>query len=126
MKNMKYALMVLVLVMSMTACKKSPEKLVVGTWKLTEISSPDLTDEAAKQEFYKKVTVSILENGNYDFAGFDDAGEQGTWKMSEDGKSFTTKSSDGNTDIATVQELTDKKFVMTMGGNKLSLERVKK
>jgi len=121
---MKYAIVALMLVLSLSACKKSAEKMVVGKWKLTEMTSPELTDEAAKKEFYEKVTLSILKDGDYAFAGLPKP-NKGKWELSEDGKTFTTTDSDGKIDKANVLELSEVKLSVVMGADKMSFERVK-
>jgi len=125
MKNIKLLLIGLLVITSFTACKKSPEKLLIGKWKLSEVIMPNLTDEAVKQEYYAKVTFEFMENGNYDIAGFKEGGDQGKWELSEDGKSITSISSDGKKDVSTIAELTADKLIMTQADTKMTLTKVK-
>ncbi len=85
---------------------------------------PNVTDEM-KKEMISKFTMTFLENGNYDFTGRTEDGSQGSWQISEDGVSLTTKSSDGQVDLSTVVELTSEKLVLTQADSKLSFEKVK-
>jgi len=111
-------------IIGFTACKKSPEKMLVGKWKLFEISMPTAIDEAAKKDLFEKVTFTFMENKNYDIVGLKEGGTQGTWEISEDGKSITSKSSDGEVDISTITEISEEKLMMTQGDTKMGFKKI--
>jgi len=125
MKTIKNLVILLIIVASFSACKKGPEKLILGKWKLTEISGPNMNDEAAKKDLYSRVTFNFLADGKYDIAGLKDGGDQGTWELSKDGKSITTKSIDGAGDISVIAEITDEKLVLTQADQKMVFAKVK-
>jgi hypothetical protein len=78
------------------SCKSKPADLVVKKWK------------------YETQTMDFKKDGTYEVSGKNV--EKGTWKMSEDGKTFTTKT-DGKDkeDSFEVKELTKEKFVLKRG-----------
>lgn len=125
MNTSKNLLILLLIAASYTSCNKSPEKLIVGKWKLTEISGPNLNDEAAKKDLYSRVTFNFLADGKYEIVGLKDGGDQGKWTISKDGKSLTTKSVDGQGDVSTITEITADKLLMTQAEAKMVFAKVK-
>ena len=126
MKKMQVLIVMMLIVVGFSACKKGPDKLLPEKWKLTEISGPDIqATEAEKQELYARVTSTFNADGKYEIAGLKDGGDQGTWSVSEDGKSLTTKSVDGKGDVSTVEEITADKLVLIQAGNKMVFAKVK-
>ncbi|MBU0765433.1 MAG: lipocalin family protein [Bacteroidetes bacterium] len=118
----------------MVACNAGPEKKLIGSWKLDSFqitnidelvnksleAAPDSLKDSLRQanqatyEAMQKVEISmnLKEDLTYEMliAGQTEP-EKGTWKISEDGKTFTTKVDGAEVDNPyVVSELTDIKL----------------
>lgn len=124
MKKITYIAVMMLVVLSFSACKKGPDKIITGKWKLTDISMPGM-EEAAKTEYMANRIFTFMENGNYEITAGADGKSEGTWETSEDGKTITTKSPDGKVNTSVITEISDDKLVLTEGDTKMVFEKIK-
>ncbi len=101
-----------------TACKKSAEEQLIGTWKIESIVSSMEMDEVAK-EMFKQTNDEIIKNSAYTFEKegkmkFKMNEELADWKwtMSEDGKSINFTDAEGSATSYTVKSITDKELIL--------------
>ncbi|MBI5218158.1 MAG: DUF4923 family protein [Bacteroidia bacterium] len=151
MKKLFYFVCVLSVAL-LIACAGGPDKNIIGTWKCdgVEISNldevinqtlatvPDSLKEAAKkqaEESYKQsfekmkgvLTMTFKEDKSYE-STFDNKTDKGTWAISEDGKTLTTKmESAGKEEKLNLDELTDNKLVISgdHAGSKMKMSFTK-
>lgn len=78
---------------------------------IPEEEKAKMTEEDKKkmEEMVKMITMQFNADGSY-IAGKGE--EKGTWTLSEDGKTLTTKDSKGKEDVLTVKELAAEKLVL--------------
>lgn len=125
MEKFKLFLVAFVLFSVMISCSKGPEKLLVQKWKLTNIEDPNITDDLMKQEMFSKVIFVFSQDGKYEITGLKEGGDSGTWELGKDGKTVSTKSTDGEVDVSNIIELTADKMVLEQDGTKLTFSAIK-
>ena len=117
MKKIFISLLVLVSVVLISSCSKSPAENMVGEWKITDIKTtseiPDDQLDAYKEalEGMKESSKMIYNSdGTYE-KSISEMTTKGTWEISEDGKTLTETSDEGTIESVQVIELSDSKLV---------------
>lgn len=151
MKKLFYFVMA-VAVAIVVSCSGGPSKKLVATWKcdgveitnLAEViqqalaTVPDSLKEAQKQAMedgmkqgFEKMkgalTMTFKDDKTFESA-MDGKTDKGTWVLSEDGKTLTTKQGDaGKEDKLNVDELSDSKLIVSgdQGGTKMKMTFIK-
>lgn len=119
---------------------KRSKKLIVGTWNLDEVDLSTMLEGLPDDEkemyeaFFPMMEEALLsmkmtfaKDGKYTLTASmmgEDQMELGTWSLSEDGKTLTTKSSDGQENKMTVKELSAKKMVVNSDLDGLSIKMI--
>lgn len=99
--------LLLVATVCLTACKSKPKDIIVQKWKLTDVSGiPD----SEKNNFLKGADLEFTKDGKY-HSVVSGKEENGTYKLSDDGKSLSMIPSSNPEGIINVIELTKDKFV---------------
>ena len=112
---MKKAVVVLVLALGfLVSCGSEPS--VVGTWQLESVSGEELTESE------KDMKITYKENGECESTRGDRT-KEGTWKLSEDGKTMTM-TSEGRDELMEDLEVTAEKMTFSAGEDKITLKRL--
>lgn len=135
MKKIFISLLVLVSVVLISSCSKSPAENMVGEWKITDIqTTSEISDD--QLDAYKEALEGMKESskmiynsdGTYEKT-ISEMTTKGTWKISEDGKTLTETSEDGINESVEVIELSDKKLITVSElddtKNTMTFEKVK-
>lgn len=81
MKQLNYFLIVLLLV-SLAACKGDPKKKVMGTWQVESVEGEKLSDAEKNMKFsFKEGGVMEMSSGDKTMTG--------KWDLDKDGKTFS-------------------------------------
>lgn len=150
MKKLFYFVMAIAVAV-VVSCSGGPGKQIIGTWKcdnveitnLDEVINqmlaqvPDSLKETQKkamedgmkqqQEAMKALTMTFKDDKTFETA-MEGKTDKGTWAISEDGKTLTTKQGEpGKEDKLTIDELVAAKLVVSgdMGGTKMKMTFVK-
>jgi hypothetical protein len=106
----------------LTSCTPKKSELVLGTWKVSDISAPVPTEvpDSLKQKFAAQMKMQIEEmkkSTSYEFSKDGSFNckmmgqeNKGNWRFSEDGSKFIM-SRDGRMDTTSVVELSKDKFI---------------
>jgi len=135
MKKIFVSFLVLVSVVLISSCSKSPAENLIGEWKIIDIKTtseiPDDQLDAYKEalEGMKESSKMVYNSdGTYEKT-ISEMTTKGSWKISEDGKTLTEKSEEGITESVVVAELSDKKLVTVSelddNKNTMTFEKVK-
>jgi hypothetical protein len=123
----QFAMFVLVATTVFVSCKsKSSKDYIVNNWKITDVSGglTSSTSATDKSKMLENASIEFTKDGKYILKGL--GGDQsGTYKLSEDGKSFSiTPEGSSKTDDNIIQELTKSKLVFVLKGtdNKMICE----
>ena len=121
-----FASMLAIMLFALTACKTSPKDALARKWKATDASGPMITPEIKKQILGESSTIEFNKDGS--FTAWTNGKEQdkGTYTLSEDAKTLTTKSATtGREEPITVKELTKDKMVGEMQNIVITFEPAK-
>ena len=135
MKKIFISFLVLVSVVLISSCSKSPAENMVGEWKITDIKTtseiPDDQLDAYKDalEGMKESSKMIYNSdGTYEKT-ISEMTTKGAWEISEDGKTLTETSAEGIIESVQVTELSDSKLVtisvLDDTKNTMTFEKVK-
>ena len=135
MKKTSYLLISLLFISFLFSCTKSPSELIVGEWKISDIKTSEEIPEDQK-EMYKQIMDDMIsstkivfkKDGVYEQSIAEEAND-GTWTISEDGKTLTLIDENGKKEPATIVELTENKLVVVneldQTKNTITWEKVK-
>lgn len=135
MKKISISLLVLVSVVLISSCSKSPAENMVGEWKITDIkTTSEIPDD--QLDTYKEALEGMKESSKmiYNSDGtfektISEMTTKGTWKISEDGKTLTEISEEGINESVQVLELSYNKLVTVSElddtKNTMTFEKVK-
>jgi uncharacterized lipoprotein NlpE involved in copper resistance len=134
--------MVGALALTMFACKSAKDNLV-GTWGVDSVDMSEMLEGLSEEEkamyesflpmmeeAFKSMEMTFNADGTMttkaEMMG-QASNDEGTWKLSDDGKTLTTKTGDKSEDI-TVEKLTSSELVLAMDadGMKMKLNMKKK
>ncbi len=135
MKKLYISLFVLVSIILISSCTKSPSENMVGEWKITDIQTsseiPDDQIEVYKEamEDWKK-SFKMVYNADGTYAQtISEETTKGSWEISEDGKMLTATSEDGTIESVKNTELYETKMVTGSAlddtKNTMTFEKVK-
>jgi hypothetical protein len=100
-----------------TACQKSADEQILGTWKIESINTSESMDDVSR-EMFKQTNAEIIEKSTYTFEKegvmkFSMDGTNSTWKwdLSDDAKSITFDI-DGTKRTYDVKSLTEKEMIL--------------
>ena len=114
-KNIAFAL-VLIAFGVFTSCKQDPAKMILGTWKLTNVESSAVMNDIEKQMF-KETNDDIVAKEKYTFSAeklilsYDKTDTEATWQLSPDAKTLKITMSDGKEFTYDIIEFTESKLV---------------
>lgn len=112
-----------VIVLGFTACKTSPKDALARKWKATDAAGPMITPDMKKMLIGEQSTIEFMKDGKYAAWSKGKENDKGTYSLSEDGKTLTTKSENTKREEAiTVKELTNDKMVGEMQGITITFE----
>lgn len=119
MKKIIFAGLILSLIIA-AGCSKSAKEKLAGSWKLSAVEGQTLSMEELKS------TMSFTEDGKLSLKSAQGNEKNGTWEISEDGKTITVKSTEGETEVWNVQKLEDKILEIKIGADKekITLEKI--
>ncbi len=128
-------MLILVSVVLISSCAKSPSENLVGEWKITDIqTSYEVAEDQI--EAYKEALEGMKESskmiynadGTYEKTISEET-TKGNWEISEDGKTLTETSEGGTVESVKVTELTDSKLITVSElddtKNTMTFEKVK-
>lgn len=113
-----------VLVFVMYSCGKKASELVIGKWKIEDVTAPQPGVPDSLRAYYQqqldKQNEELLSTGYYEFiqdnqAFFELKGNrmEGKWRLSEDEKQIFIKEKNGTSETAfDIKELTGKVFII--------------
>lgn len=102
-----FAGLLLVAAVSLSACKGKPKDMLAQKWKLTDVSG---IPESEKNNFLKGADLEFTKDGKY-HSVVSGKEENGTYTLSDDGKSLSMIPTSNPEGIINVIELTKDKFV---------------
>lgn len=117
MKKFRILILTLLFIMLYTSCGKEPRDMVVGEWKIKEISTTgDIPDDikdaqlAAIEEMKATYSLTFKADSTFDHS-IAESTSKGKWQLSADTKSLTLYYEDGTSETSEVIELTPDKMV---------------
>ena len=117
MKKIFISLLVLVSIVLISSCSKSPAENMVGEWKITDIKTtseiPDDQLDAyneALEEIKESSKMIYNSDGTYEKT-ISEITTTGTWEISENGKTLNETSEEETQESVEILELSDKKLV---------------
>lgn len=109
----------------LASCKsKGPKDFIVNKWKITDVSGGEAAQmsDSLKKVFISSAVMDFQKDGKYSRTAMGET-ENGTYSLSEDGKSLTTTPESGkNVETVKVEELSKNKLVLSMEGTKMTCE----
>ncbi len=109
----------------MVSCKsKGPKDFIVNKWKITDVSGGEAAQmgDSIKKVFLNSAVMDFQKDGKYSRSAMGET-ENGTYSISEDGKSLTTTPEGGKSpETVKVEELSKSKMVLSMEGTKMTCE----
>lgn len=98
------------------ACKtKSPKELVVGKWKMKDISGGDAAQipDSVKARMISTSVMEFMADNKYSLSGMDAGAQTGTYSLSDDGKMLSiTPDASKIKEVDTIKELTEGTMVV--------------
>ncbi len=135
MKKIFISLLVLVSIVLISSCSKSPAENMVGEWKITDIKTtseiPDDQLDAyneALEEIKESSKMIYNSDGTYEKT-ISEITTTGTWEISENGKTLNETSEEETQESVEILELSDNKLVTVSElddtKNTMTFEKVK-
>lgn len=120
-------------IVGLASCKESPEKLLVGKWKIEDFKTNQEIPQGMEQVF-KQMMDQMKNNSSFEFkedktvvATMSGITSNGTWAIDKEGKKLTmTDNQTKKSSDASIVELSKEKFVLETedGGQKMTMTLV--
>jgi hypothetical protein len=111
--------------MAFVSCKGKPKDMIVNKWKATDLSGGSLGSipDSIKKSLVSSVSIEFTKDGKYSAASGSST-DNGTYTVSEDGKSISMTGASGKAEESSIEEITKSKLVIIdkASGTKISME----
>ncbi|MES2777978.1 MAG: lipocalin family protein [Bacteroidota bacterium] len=103
----------LVSAMAFVSCKGKPKDMIVNKWKATDMSGGMMgsVPDSVKKNMISTISIEFTKDGKY-MAATGTSTDNGTYSLSDDGKSLTMTANGGKVEESTVEEITKSKLVI--------------
>lgn len=123
MKKIQFSIIIIFLISFLFSCGQKPDEMIVGEWKIAEISStneiPEELKEAHKQsldEMKESYLLVIKADSTFEHT-ISETTNVGKWNLSPDAKVLTLTYDNGVNEISNIIELSDMKLVTSVEFN---------
>jgi hypothetical protein len=120
MKNFKFLCLATLILFFIFSCGKEKSSDIVGTWKISEVSSSneipaDLKAdvEESLKEMKESYLLVIKPDSTFEHT-ISGSTSKGRWNLSPDSKKLTLTYEDGKTEVSNIAELTSTKMVTSV------------
>ncbi len=111
--------------MAFVSCKGKPKDMIVNKWKATDITGGDMASmpDSIKKNLISAISIEFTKDGKYTAVSGGE-NENGTYTISEDGKSISMTGKSGTAEESTIEEITKSKLVIVdkTSSTKISME----
>jgi hypothetical protein len=130
MKNLFSSLIIVACIIFFVSCSSDPNKLIVGTWRITDVKSTQEVkpeDKKAYDEAMDKMKASTTYNFKSDGTVEEKVNDQSNilkWSITKDGKTLEIrqlKGDDNSVIKENIKELTASKFVWEISSSEVTL-----
>lgn len=106
--------LLLVFSITMVSCKGKPKDMIVNKWQVTDAKTTG-TQKMTEQDVaaMKQLMFEFTADGKLNLSGVPGGSKSGTYSISDDGKTLTTTSPEGQKSESEVSTLTKDKLVFT-------------
>ena len=120
-----FAVFVTAILFTLMSCKTSPKDTITRKWRASSVDGPGVPAEAKDQFAKTDNTIEFMKDGKYT-SEMQGKKEEGTYMISEDGKTLSTTSPGGaGMQNMAVQELSKEKMILSREGMNITFVNAK-